>query len=112
MAHKLQNLSKDITNDRLKELIQETEIVCSKLKDGTDVWYDDIDNLKGCLQSLRDAKAKSFEDEEKERLEEERRKAEEQRKRREEEEIKRKEREEQERKEKEERERRYIYNYK
>ncbi|XP_060603079.1 FK506-binding protein 5-like [Ruditapes philippinarum] len=106
MAHKLQNLSKDITNDRLKELIQETEIVCSKLKDGTDVWYDDIDNLKGCLQSLRDAKAKSFEDEEKERSEEERRKAEEQQKRREEEERKRKEREEQERKEKEERERR------
>ena len=105
-AHRLQNLSKDIINDRLNELIQETEVVCAKLKDGTDVWYDDIDNLNGCLQSWRDAKAKSFEEEEKARLEEERRKAEEERKRREEEERARKEREEQKRKEREERERR------
>ncbi|XP_053404370.1 uncharacterized protein LOC123555392 isoform X2 [Mercenaria mercenaria] len=106
LAHQLQNISKEIMNDRLNELMQETEIVCAKLKDGTDVWYDDIEELKGCLQSWKDAKAQSFEEEKRKMLEEQKKKEEEERARREREERERREREEKKRKEEEERKRR------
>ncbi|XP_053403157.1 calponin homology domain-containing protein DDB_G0272472-like [Mercenaria mercenaria] len=106
LAHKLQKISQEIMNDRLNELLQETEIVCAKLKDGADLSYDDIEELKGCLKSWKDAKAQSFEEDKRKLLEEQKRKEEEKRKRRERDEREMKEREEKKRKKDEERKRR------
>ncbi|XP_053403156.1 uncharacterized protein LOC123554157 [Mercenaria mercenaria] len=105
LAHQIQNISKELMNDRLNELMQETEVVCAKLKDGADVWYDDIEELKGCLQSWKDAKSQSFKEEKRKMLEDQKRREEENRERREREERERREREEKKRKEDEERKR-------
>ncbi|KAL4220421.1 hypothetical protein ACF0H5_020824 [Mactra antiquata] len=99
LAHELQKATKELALHRLNDLMNETEMVYGKVRDGADLFSDDIDSLNGCLDSWRKAKVDSYA--------EEKRKAEEERKRREEEERRRKEeqaRREKERKEQEERE--------
>ncbi|KAL4220422.1 Death domain-containing protein 1 [Mactra antiquata] len=104
LALELQKAVKSIMNDRLDELIKETEIACSKAKKGITLLSEDIDNLIGCVDSWQNAKHESHA-EEKRKQEEERKRREAVQKRRREEQAKR-EKERKEQKEREERERR------
>lgn len=80
----MQKASQDLLNDRLSELINETEAACAKVKNGAALSLDDIVNLTGCLESWQKAKIDRHEQEEKKRKDEEekRRTEEEQRKQR------------------------------
>ncbi|XP_052218714.1 uncharacterized protein LOC127836262 isoform X2 [Dreissena polymorpha] len=100
----LQEVARSMDNDRqrLNEFIAQTEVTMGTIKNVGILTKNDIDDLKGCLDSWKNAKERGYyeEEEHKRQEEERRRREEEERKKRAEEERRRKE-EEQQRKEKE-----------
>ncbi|XP_052215336.1 FK506-binding protein 5-like isoform X3 [Dreissena polymorpha] len=112
----LEEVAKGMEDNRLRDLIQETEDKLGKVKKGGILTQQDIDDLNGCVDSWKKANAMSYaaEKEQKRHEEETRRKAAEEEKRQVERERKRKQeedrkkKEEQERKKREEEERKRI----
>ncbi|XP_053405003.1 merozoite surface protein 9-like [Mercenaria mercenaria] len=89
LTHEIEKASRAIMNDRLNELVKGTEVVLAKLKDGAELYKEDMENLKGCLKDWKNSKAYEKRKQKQERREMEKREKEEQKKQKEEERRKR-----------------------
>lgn len=109
LLRELQEIAKKLINDRLNDLINDTEEACAKCKDGVALTDWDLENLKGCLDSWKKVKEESYKEEQRRKKEEQIRREEEKQRRKEERERKRIEDEERKTREDEERRQRHVY---